>query len=110
MTSGIDRSIELDWLARPLTGPASDKRDRQRIYDHERDAMESSTFRFTTSFADLVSDESADPDLAFLCARRNGSLVRERIGHLSVEDCRQQIEAIEQAMRDRYALPVAQSV
>ena len=65
---------------------------------------------FTTSFAEPVSHESADPDLALLCARRNGSLVRERLGHLSVDDCRQQIEAIEQSMRDRYALPVTQSV
>jgi len=107
MTSGIDRSIELEWLSRPLTGPASDKRDRQRIYDHERDAMEKLDVpSFTTSFADLVSHESADQDLALLCARRNGSLVRERLGHLSVEDCRQQVEAIEQAMRDRYTSPV----
>jgi lantibiotic modifying enzyme len=74
MVNGIDRSIELEWLARPLTGPTSFKCDRQHIYDHEREAMEKLDVPiFTTAFADLVSDEDSDPDLAFLCAPRDAS-------------------------------------
>jgi type 2 lantibiotic biosynthesis protein LanM len=103
MASGIDRSIELEWLARPLSGPVSHKCDRRRIYEHERDPMEKLDVpTFTTAFAGLASDEGSDPDLAFLRARRDASFVRERLAQLNLADCNRQVELIKQAIRDRF--------
>jgi lantibiotic modifying enzyme len=103
MRSGIDRTIELEWLARPMSGPIMHKLDRERIYEQERDAMERLDVpSFTTTFAERLSDIGGDPDLAFLRARRDGSLVRERLAALSMEDCRRQTEIIHECLRDRY--------
>jgi lantibiotic modifying enzyme len=104
MASGLDRSIELEWLARPLSGPSALKRERQYIYEHERAAMEALDVpHFTNAFASLITDGRGDPDLTFLCARRDSSVVRERLCMLTAEDCDRQIEMIEQAMQDRYS-------
>jgi lantibiotic modifying enzyme len=107
MANGIDRSIELEWLARPSSGLISHSCDRRRIYDHEREAMEKLDVpAFTSSFADLVSDDGIDPDLSFLRARRDSSFVRERLAQLGVADCSRQVEIIKQAIRDRFKTPV----
>lgn len=106
MMSGIDRSIELEWLARPLSGPASHKRGRQRIYEYELEAMEKldvPTFR--TAFPEVVSDDGNDPDLAFLQVRRDASFVRQRLGQLSVSDCDRQVENIRTAICERFVKP-----
>src|SRR5206468_2461958 len=35
LRDGIDRSIELEWLARPLTGPTSPRKGRILVYERE---------------------------------------------------------------------------
>jgi lantibiotic modifying enzyme len=103
MASGIDRSIELEWFARLLSGPSSRRSDRQRIYDQERDALERLDVpTFTSAFGDLVSDDDSDPDLAFLRAPRNASFVEQRLAQLSIADCDRQVQTITQAIEDHF--------
>jgi hypothetical protein len=103
MVSGIDRSIELDWLARPLSGPISHKSDRQKIFEHELDAMEKLDVPvFTSSIAGLDGQVYSDPDLELLCSRRDASVVQERLAHLSRADREQQVGTIKQAIEDRF--------
>lgn len=40
LRNGIDRSIELEWLARPLSGPYKVRQGRQKVYENELLAME----------------------------------------------------------------------
>jgi type 2 lantibiotic biosynthesis protein LanM len=40
LRDGLDRSIELEWLARPLSGPYQVRAGRRKIYDSELAAME----------------------------------------------------------------------
>lgn len=99
MASGIDRSIELEWLARPLSGLDKPNPDRTRVYEHERDAMERLDVpHFTTAFAKRIADDGGDSDLAFLCARRDGALVRGCLEGLSAADCRTQAKVIAEAI------------
>lgn len=105
MASGLDRSIELEWLARPLSGPLPHKRNRQAVYEHELAAMEALDVPyFTTSFAARLSETEGEDDLDFVRARRNQALVRARLEELSADDCERQVAIIRQAMSDRYSL------
>ena len=104
MSCGVDRSIELEWLARPLSGPNPRKIDRDRIYRHELDAMEKLDVPvFTSASSPVRHGEFSDPDLQLLCARRDASVVRERLFQMSQADCDKQVEIMKQAIRDRFA-------
>jgi type 2 lantibiotic biosynthesis protein LanM len=103
LADGIDRSIELEWLARPLTGPNT-SRERALVYEHERLAMEALDVpHFTTAFARRTLDEVDDPDLEFLSAPRNVQVLRARLRDLSAEDREEQTKLIEQSFAQRYS-------
>jgi type 2 lantibiotic biosynthesis protein LanM len=104
MAGGIERSIELEWLARPLTGPQAFKDGRLRIYAHELAAMEMLDVpHFTNRLAAEIAAASDDPDLAFLRGPRDGSVLRERLENLAPRACARHVRTIEKAIRDRYA-------
>ena len=113
MADGLDRSIELEWLARPLTGPQASKEGRRRIYAHELAAMERLDVpHFTNRFAAEIAAASDDPDLAFLRGPRNSSVVRQRLAALTPVARARHVRTIERAIRDRYggsAVPVREA-
>ena len=105
MADGIERSLELEWLARPLSGPQSEKTDRGLLYRRERDAMEALDVpHFTNAFAAEGAVQRRDPELGFLYAVRDSSVVRRRLSMLGEEDCARQVEAITAALRGRFGI------
>jgi type 2 lantibiotic biosynthesis protein LanM len=103
LRDGIERSIELEWLARPLTGPTSPRKGRILVYERERAAMESLDVpHFGTSEWRNMEHTSNDPDLLLLCGERDSRVLRQRLDTLSSPDCTNQLAIIEKAVRSRF--------
>lgn|GEM_PF-1529868 len=104
LKDGIDRSIELEWLARPLSGTTTPRRGRILLYDTERTAMESLDIpHFSTSAWRSMEHSSDDPDMLLLCGERDSRVLRRRLARLSRADCARQLAIIEDAVRSRFA-------
>jgi hypothetical protein len=103
LKDGIDRSIELEWLARPLGGTPKPQAGRIRLYEAERAAMERLDVpHFSTSEWRALGHDSDDPDLLRMCGERDARALRRRLASLSLGDCDRQIAVIEEAIRSRY--------
>jgi type 2 lantibiotic biosynthesis protein LanM len=108
LRDGIDRSIELEWLARPLTGPMSAREARILVYERERTAMESLDVpHFGTSEWRSMEHMSDDPDLLLLSGERDSRVLRQRLENLSSPDCTKQLAIIEEAVRSRFGRALA---
>jgi type 2 lantibiotic biosynthesis protein LanM len=104
LKDGIDRSIELEWLAKPLSGTTTPQKGRIQIYETERTAMENLDIpHFPSSAWRNMDHTSDDPDLLHLGLERDSRVVRRRLANLSESDCMRQIAAIEDAVRSRFA-------
>jgi lantibiotic modifying enzyme len=105
LKDGIDRSIELEWLARPLSGTVTPSKGRKLLYEHERAAMENLDIpHFNISIWRNMEHEPEDEDLFLLCGERDSRVIRRRLSDLSMPDCSKQLEIIEEAVRSRFAL------
>jgi type 2 lantibiotic biosynthesis protein LanM len=103
LKDGIDRSIELEWLARPLSGTTSPQKGRISVYEHERTAMESLDIpHFGTSAWRDMEHTSDDEDLFLLCGERDSRVLRRRLTTLSQADCSRQLAMMEEAVRSRF--------
>jgi type 2 lantibiotic biosynthesis protein LanM len=103
LKDGIDRSIELEWLARPLSATARPEKSRILLYETERAAMESLDIpHFSTSAWRDMEASPDDPDMYNLCGKRDSRVLRERLAYLSAADCAKQLAAIENAVRSRF--------
>jgi type 2 lantibiotic biosynthesis protein LanM len=104
LVDGLDRSIELEWLARPLSAVAKTEPGRLLLYEAERDAMEQLDIpHFTTRDWQGMHHTLDDPDLLLMSGHRDGSVVRRRLENLSEADCMNQVAIIEEAVRGRFA-------
>jgi type 2 lantibiotic biosynthesis protein LanM len=110
LVDGVDRSLELEWLARPLSGPRSPQRDRIAVYEHERLAMERLDIpRFTAPTreqdqgASDDDDDGGDDDLRALFAVRDARVLKRNLERLDPSDCARQISAIERSLEARFA-------
>jgi type 2 lantibiotic biosynthesis protein LanM len=103
LRDGLDRSIELEWLARPLSGTASPMKGRIFLYERERTAMELLDVpHFSTSEWKNTEDISGDEDLMFLCAERDSQVLRRRLATFSPANCARQLAIIEEAVQARF--------
>jgi lantibiotic modifying enzyme len=103
LKDGIDRSIELEWLARPLSGTTRPQQGRIRLYEAERTAMESLDIpHFSMSAWCEMGHTADDPDLWLLGAERDSRVLRRRLASLSPADCSRQLAAIEDAVLSRF--------
>lgn len=103
LKDGIDRSIELEWLARPLSGTTSPQKGRVLVYEHERTAMENLDIpHFSTSAWRNMEHMSDDEDLFLLCGERDSQVLRRRLTILSPADCSRQLAIMEDAVRSRF--------
>ena len=103
LKDGIDRSIELEWLAHPLCASNSPTRVRTLIYEFERDAMEQLDVpRFATSAWALAADVSDDKDLWTFWGRRNSGVLLRRLKSLNATDLRRQCETAAAAVASGY--------
>jgi lantibiotic modifying enzyme len=107
---GIDRSIELEWLARPITAPDVLAAGRLRLYARERDQMESLDIpRFTSADWQQLAIPGDDEDLALVCGERDSGVVRRRLASLSAADFERQRAIAERAVRSRFSCGPAAS-
>jgi lantibiotic modifying enzyme len=102
---GLDRSIEIEWLARPLSVAVHSPMARLSIYDVERRAMEVQDVpRFTTTTWNAITERSEDDDLLALGNGRTPETFYTRLQALSEADLVEQLAVIEEAVRERFAL------
>lgn len=104
LKDGIDRSIELEWLARPLSASDVPEKSRMLLYETERTAMERLDIpHFSTSSWHNMEASPEDPDMFNLCSERDSQVLRRRLAHLSIADCAKQLSVIEEAVRSRFS-------
>jgi type 2 lantibiotic biosynthesis protein LanM len=105
LKDGIDRSIELEWLARPLSGPVAPSQGRQLLYECERIAMENLDIpRLSTSLWKRIEFTASDEDLWLLHGERDSRVIRQRLDSLSPQDYQRQLEIIEESIKSRFQL------
>lgn len=102
LEDGIDRSIELEWLARPLS-PRAHQEGPRRLYECERAAMEQLDVpHFATDEWKDAGPTFADEEMRTLFKERDSQVVIRRLQGLSEADCRRQLALIEKAVRLRF--------
>jgi lantibiotic modifying enzyme len=103
LKDGIDRSIELEWLAKPMCGRENPKEGTILIYQIEREAMDNLDVpRFST--IDWVEKKTiqGDHDLNFLCRKRDASVLKRRLASFNGVDCAKQYSIIKKTVRSRF--------
>lgn len=104
LKDGVVRSVELEWLSRPLTGSKTSPKDRKAIYDLEIVAMEKLDVPHFVTFQwaqeGFIGD---DKDVERLWRQRDGDTLRNRLRSLSEYDMQVQVEALKGAMRARFS-------
>ncbi len=106
LRDGLDRSIEIEWLARPLSVAVSSPVARLSIYDFERRAMEAQDVpRFTTTTWSAITEASEDQDLLALGNGRTSETFYTRLRALSEADLLEQLAVIEESVHERFARP-----
>jgi type 2 lantibiotic biosynthesis protein LanM len=93
LKDGIDRSIELEWLARPLSGPYRVRTGRVRLFEHESSSMEHLDIPHITlsQWADLGLVDDDDffryhqlRDISVACSRLQSMTSDDREHHVSI--------------------------
>lgn len=103
LRDGIDRSIEIEWLARPLSGTPEPSEGRKLLYELERAAMENLDIpHFSTLTWSNLEQKPGDEDLAFLYKKRDSRVIERRLASLSPNDFIRQVAIIEKAVRWRF--------
>ncbi|MEQ1910948.1 MAG: hypothetical protein ABMA15_19170, partial [Vicinamibacterales bacterium] len=98
LEDGIDRSIELEWLARPLCIKTAPSRGRVAVYEHERSAMERLDLPlFTTKTWRAMRHDPSTQEARAFGAPRDGKALKRRLAQLSDGDRRRQLAAITRA-------------
>lgn len=107
LQDGLDRSIEIEWLARPL-GIERRSDAQASIYEVERQALEAQDVpRLTTTMWDALPWEEDDRDLLALGYGRNPDTFHARVAALSESDLEKQLAVIERAVVERFASAAA---
>jgi type 2 lantibiotic biosynthesis protein LanM len=103
LEDGIDRSIEIEWLARPV-GVDWRSRARASVYETERRALEAQDVpRITTTMWDAVPRADEDRDLLALGDGRTPDTFYARLAELSETDLEDQLAIITRAVVERFA-------
>ncbi len=104
LRDGIDRSLELEWLARPLCATVRPRRGRAQVYEGERRAMEALDIpHFGTGGWRELEIADDDEDFRLLCGERNSNVLRRRLHNLSDADCARQVAVIRESIASRFA-------
>ncbi len=104
LEDALDRSIELEWLARPLCIRTTASRGRVNVYEHERAAMEQLDLPyFTTSTWRAMGHRPTTEEAKVFGGRRDARLFRQRLAGLSLMACRNQLALVTRSLRIKYA-------
>jgi len=107
LTNGLKRSVELEWLARPLTGSRTSAKDRQVVYLLEIAALEKQDIPIFSASQwtreDFVGDDS---DICRLWRKRDAQCLRRRLRSLNLCDMQRQLRLLRTAMTSRFGAQV----
>lgn len=106
LTDGLDRSIQLDWLARPLAwkGPVSEA--RRWIYEVERRCLERGDIpHFSTTEWGAIPHITEEPDLDRLGSLRNRGTVVRQVTRWSERTLQGDLDTALTAIDDRFRSP-----
>jgi type 2 lantibiotic biosynthesis protein LanM len=104
LKDGIDRSIELEWLAKPLSGIVPSLDSRKLLYELERTAMEDLDIpHISTSICKTMKYTHEDKDLWLFFGRHDSHVIRQRLANLSLEDYLKQCAIINDAIKLRFS-------
>ncbi len=102
LQDGIDRSIQFEWLARPLSATDAPRPGRIRLYELEVEAMESLDIpRFDVRTWRAMRHDADDRDIVALCGDRDSRMLRRRLRALSSADCARQVAILREAIEGR---------
>jgi len=103
LQDGIDRSIEIEWLARPLCLRSKASKGRVNVYKHERTAIERLDLPyFNTSLWSSMGHDPSSEEARLFGGRRDARLMRNRLRQLSITDCQKQLMLIERSVNARF--------
>ena len=103
LEDALDRSIELEWLARPLCIRAKPSRGRVNVYEHERTAMEQLDLpHFNASAWRAMGHSPATEEAKVFGGKRGTRLLRRRLAALSQTACRNQLALVTRSVRLKY--------
>lgn len=103
LRDGVDRSIEIEWLARPLSVRLQFPAPRLSVYAIEREALEAQDVPHITTSVWRAIGADEDEDLEPAGAGRSAETVYRRLASLSEEDLRARLALVENAIRGRFA-------
>jgi type 2 lantibiotic biosynthesis protein LanM len=103
LEDAIDRSIELEWLARPLCIRTKPLRGRANVYELERAAMEQLDLpHFNTSAWHAMQHHPATDEAKVFGGKRDSRTLRRRLAGLSRTACRRQLALMTRSVRLKY--------
>ena len=103
LEDALDRSVELEWLARPLCIRTNPSRGRVNVYEHERTAIERLDLpRFNTSAWRAMGHSPATEEAKVFGGKRRTRLLRQRLAALSLAACRNQLALVTRSVRLKY--------
>jgi lantibiotic modifying enzyme len=107
LENALDRSIELEWLARPLCTRRKPARGRVKVYELERAAMEQLDVpHFTTSTWQAMRHHPASEEIKSFGSKRDSRTLRRRLAGLSRTGYQRQLALITRSVCLKYpALP-----
>ena len=109
LQDGLDRSIEIEWLARPL-GIERRSEAQTSVYEVERRSLEAQDVpRLTTTMWNSLPWKEADQDLLALGYGRDPETFYARVAALSESDLEKQLAVVERAVVERFAPATARS-
>ena len=103
LEDALDRSVELEWLARPLCIRTNPSRGRVNVYEHERTAIERLDVpHFNTSAWRAMGHSPATEEAKVFGGKRRTRLLRQRLAALSRAACRNQLALVTRSVRLKY--------
>lgn len=103
LENALDRSLELEWLARPLCTRRKPTRGRLKLYELELAAMEQLDLPyFNTKSWKAMGHNPSSEEAKFFGGRRDSRSLRRRLTRLSSTACRTQLGLITRSIRLKY--------
>jgi type 2 lantibiotic biosynthesis protein LanM len=103
LEDGIGRSIEIEWLARPVCATVRPSMSRLLVYEHERRQMEMLDIpHFDTTAWRRFGHPKGSAEMLIQGGSRDSKALRKRLNSFSPEDCRYQLRVINRSIRARY--------
>jgi type 2 lantibiotic biosynthesis protein LanM len=103
LEDALDRSIELEWLARPLCTRTKPSRGRVKVYELECAAMEQLDLpHFNTSTWHAMRHHPKTEEAKVFGSKRDSRALRRRLAGLSRTACRSQLALITRSVHLKY--------